>query len=41
MALKAKGDRPAARRELELALRLGEKVNFADAGEARKALSEL
>lgn len=41
MALKAKGDRPAARRELELALRLGEKVNFADAGEARKALAEL
>ncbi|MEO8434658.1 MAG: tetratricopeptide repeat protein [Pyrinomonadaceae bacterium] len=41
MALKAKGDRAGARRELEAALRLNEKVNFADADEARKALATL
>ncbi|MGH9879992.1 MAG: tetratricopeptide repeat protein, partial [Pyrinomonadaceae bacterium] len=41
MALMAKGDKPAARRELESALRLGEKVPFADAEVARKALATL
>jgi tetratricopeptide (TPR) repeat protein len=41
MALKAKGDRPAAKRELELALQLGEKAIFLDKEEARKALAEL
>lgn len=41
MALKAKGDSGAARRELEMALRLGEKATFADAEEARKALATL
>jgi tetratricopeptide (TPR) repeat protein len=41
MALKAKGDRPAAKRELEIALRLGEKAAFKDAEEARKALATL
>jgi tetratricopeptide (TPR) repeat protein len=41
MALKAKGDSVAAKRELEMALRLGEKAPFADAEEARKALATL
>jgi tetratricopeptide (TPR) repeat protein len=41
MALGAKGDKEAARRELGHALRLGEKVSFADADEARKALATL
>ena len=41
MALKAKGDRAAARRELEEALRMNEKASFADADEARKALATL
>jgi tetratricopeptide (TPR) repeat protein len=42
MALAGKGDKAAARRELEEALRLGEKQqNFADAEEARKTLATL
>jgi Flp pilus assembly protein TadD len=41
MALAGKGDKAAARRELEQALRLGEKGNFAEAEEARRALSTL
>lgn len=41
MALKAKGDRTAARRELEEALRLNERNSFSDADEARKALASL
>jgi tetratricopeptide (TPR) repeat protein len=39
MALKAKGDKEAARRELELAVRLSEKAPFAEAGEARGVLA--
>ena len=42
MALAGKGDKAAARRELEEALRLGQKQpNFADAEEARKTLAAL
>ncbi|HYE64710.1 MAG TPA: tetratricopeptide repeat protein [Pyrinomonadaceae bacterium] len=41
MALAASGDRSKARQELEQALRLGEKGNFAEAEEARKALATL
>jgi tetratricopeptide (TPR) repeat protein len=41
MALKAKGDKEAARRELELAVRLSEKAPFAEAGEARSVLASL
>jgi tetratricopeptide (TPR) repeat protein len=41
MALKAKGDKQAARRELEAALKLGENSPFPDAEEARKALATL
>jgi len=41
MALKAKGDSSGAKRELEAALRLGEKAPFEDAEEARKALATL
>jgi len=41
MALKAKGDKVAARRELELAMRLGEKAPFAEAAEAHSALANL
>jgi tetratricopeptide (TPR) repeat protein len=41
MALKAKGDREGAKRQLEAALRLGEKTTFIDQEEARKALSTL
>ncbi len=41
MALKAKGDKEAARRELEQAVRLSEKAPFAEAGEARNALGSL
>jgi tetratricopeptide (TPR) repeat protein len=42
MALAGKGDRAAARRELEQALRLGEKQpNFTDAEEARRTLATL
>ena len=39
MALRASGDRSAAKRELELALRLAERTPFPDVEEARKALS--
>ncbi len=41
MALKAKGDKEAARRELEQAMRLGERAPFAEAAEARSALANL
>jgi hypothetical protein len=42
MALAGKGDKANARRELEQALRLGEKQqNFTDAEEARKTLATL
>jgi tetratricopeptide (TPR) repeat protein len=41
MALKAKGDKEASRRELQAALKLGENSNFPDAEEARKALATL
>jgi tetratricopeptide (TPR) repeat protein len=41
MALKAKGDKDGARRELGMALKLGDKVHFTDAEEARKALATL
>jgi tetratricopeptide (TPR) repeat protein len=41
MALKAKGDKEASRRELEAALRLSDKNPFADIDEARKALATL
>ncbi|HEY8187927.1 MAG TPA: tetratricopeptide repeat protein [Pyrinomonadaceae bacterium] len=41
MALKAKGDKEAARRELEQAVRLSEKAPFAEAGEARSVLASL
>ena len=41
MALKAKGDKEAARRELQLAVRLSEKAPFAEAGEARGILATL
>jgi tetratricopeptide (TPR) repeat protein len=41
MALKARGDKDAARRELELAVRLSEKAPFADVAEARSVLASL
>jgi tetratricopeptide (TPR) repeat protein len=41
MALAAKGDRAGARREIETALRLSEKVSFPEADEARKTLATL
>ena len=41
MALKEKGDTEAAKRELQLALQLGEKTPFAYAEEARRALGTL
>jgi tetratricopeptide (TPR) repeat protein len=41
MALKARGDKAAARRELEQAVRLSEKSPFAEAGEARNVLATL
>ncbi|MCA1601307.1 MAG: tetratricopeptide repeat protein, partial [Acidobacteria bacterium] len=41
MALKAKGDKEGAKRELGVALRLADKVPFPDADEARKALATL
>jgi tetratricopeptide (TPR) repeat protein len=41
MALKAKGDREGAKRELGVALRLADKVPFQDVEEARKALATL
>jgi tetratricopeptide (TPR) repeat protein len=41
VALKAKGDRVGAKRELETALRLAEKAPLPDIDEARKALADL
>jgi len=41
VALAAKGEKAAARREIESALRLSEKVHFPEADEARKALATL
>jgi tetratricopeptide (TPR) repeat protein len=41
MALKEKGDKEAAKRELGLALRLADKAPFSDIEEARKALATL
>jgi tetratricopeptide (TPR) repeat protein len=41
VALAAKGDKAGARREIEIALRLGEKVGFSEVDEARKALATL
>jgi tetratricopeptide (TPR) repeat protein len=41
MALKARGDKEAARRELEQAVRLSEKAPFAETGEARNVLASL
>jgi tetratricopeptide (TPR) repeat protein len=41
MALKGKGDKEEARRELETAIRLSEKAPFADVDEAKKALASL
>ena len=41
MALKARGDKDAARRALEQAVRLSEKTPFAEAGEARNVLATL
>lgn len=41
MALKAKGDKEGAKRELTMALRLAEKAPFAEIDEARQALATL
>jgi hypothetical protein len=41
MALKGKGDKEEARRELESAIRLSERAPFADLDEAKKALATL
>ena len=41
VALAAKGEKAAARREIENALRLSEKIPFPEANEARKALATL
>ena len=41
VALAAKGDKAGARREIESALRLGEKTGFPEADEARKTLATL
>jgi len=41
VALDAKGDKLGARREIETALRLGEKANFPEADEAKKRLASL
>jgi Tfp pilus assembly protein PilF len=41
VALKEKGDKEEARRELETAIRLSEKVRFAELEEAKKALASL
>lgn len=41
VALAAKGEKAAARREIESALRLSEKVSFPEADEARKTLATL
>ena len=41
VALQASGDKAGARKQIETALRLGEKANFTEANEARKALATL
>ena len=41
VALSANGDKAGARKQIETALRLGEKANFAEANEARKTLATL
>ena len=41
MALKARGDKAGAKRELEQAVRLSEKAPFSEAGEARNVLASL
>jgi hypothetical protein len=41
MALSANGDKAGARKQIETALRLGEKANFTEANEARKTLATL
>jgi tetratricopeptide (TPR) repeat protein len=41
VALQASGDKAGARKQIETALRLGEKTNFAEANDARKALATL
>jgi tetratricopeptide (TPR) repeat protein len=41
VALAAKGDKAGARREIETALRLGEKTSFAEVNEAKKTLATL
>ena len=41
MALKGKGDKEESRRELEAAIRLGDKAPFAEVEEAKKALATL
>jgi tetratricopeptide (TPR) repeat protein len=41
MALKGKGDKDEARRELETAIRLSDKAPFADVDDAKKALASL
>ena len=41
VALSANGDKAGARKQIETALRLGEKSNFAEANEARKTLATL
>jgi len=41
VALQANGDKAGARKQIETALRLGEKTNFAEANDARKALATL
>lgn len=41
VALAAKGDKAGARREIETALRLGDKTSFPEADEARKTLATL
>src|SRR5215831_787900 len=41
LALSANGDKAGARKQLETALRLGEKANFVEANEARKTLATL
>jgi tetratricopeptide (TPR) repeat protein len=41
MALKGKGDKEGSRRELEAAIRLGDKAPFAEVEEAKKALATL
>ena len=41
LALAAKGDKASAKREVELALRIGDKGTFAEADEARRSLATL